>query len=63
MLELLSYLESIIRFISLFLSTGFSLQRLKEIQEENGWETDTIFFVSSIVCGFVLGILFSYFSK
>ena len=63
MFELLSYFESIIRFISVILSTGFSLQRLKEIKEENGWETDTVFFISSIIIGFALGIMFSYFKK
>ena len=61
MLELLSYFESIIRFINLILSTGFGLQSLKDMKEENGWETDTMFFICSIVVGFFLGVLFNYF--
>ena len=63
MLELLSYFESIIRFISLILSTSFDLQKLKEMKEENNWDFDTIIFISSIVIGFIFGILFNYLKK
>ena len=63
MLELLSYLENIIRFISVILSTGFSMKKLIEMKDEYEWDLDNIIFISSIIIGFILGIMFSYFKK
>lgn len=63
MLELLSYLESIIRFISVILSTGFSMKKLIEMKDEYKWDLDNMIFIGSIIIGFVLGIMFSYFKK
>ena len=63
MLELLSYLESIIRFISVILSTGFSMKKLIELKDEYNWELDNMIFIGSIIIGFILGIMFSYFKK
>ena len=63
MLELLSYFESIIRFISVILSTGFSMKRLIELKDEYNWDLDNMIFVGSIVVGFILGIMFSYLKK
>ena len=63
MLEILSYFESIIRFISVVLSTGFSLKRLVELKDEYEWDLDNMIFIGSIIIGFILGIMFSYFKK
>ena len=63
MFELLSYFESIIRFVSVILSTGFSLKKIVELKDEYDWDLDNIIFVGSIIVGFFLGIMFSYFKK
>lgn len=63
MLEFLSIFESILKFISTIISTGFSVKRLVELKDENEWSDENILFIGSIVLGFIMGILWSYLKK
>lgn len=63
MLELLSIFESILRIISTVISTGFSVKKLIEIKNENDLSDENTIFILSLVFGFILGIMWSYFKK
>ena len=63
MLELLSVFESILRFISTLISTGYSVQKIVEIKNDNNWSDENVMFISSLIIGFVFGVMWSYFKK
>ena len=63
MLELLSIFESVLKFISTIISTGFSVKKLIELKDENDLSDENLIFVGSLIIGFVFGILWSYLKK
>jgi len=63
MLELLSIFESILKFISTIISTGFSIKKLIELKDEKEWSDENILFIGSLVLGFIMGILWNYLKK
>ena len=56
-LQIINYLEVIIKFISMFLSMKWDIETIKK---QTGVQIDTLIFLGAIIVGFIMGIIWSY---
>ena len=62
-MEFIFLIESFLKIIVTVISTGFSVKKLMDIKDEVDWKNDNIIFATSLIIGFVLGIVWHKYLK
>lgn len=59
-LSIIKYIEIIFNFFTVLRSSDLNMENIKD---KTGLNTDTLFFITSLIFGFILGSSWSYIDK